>query len=403
MQPSNSKQTTNATVKNSSKASSGAGSNPQKKGKKKLLVILGSAFLAILLLGGVTTALIMRSINNKPEKVLADAMSKALRSTKTGADSLGMNMKIKMADNQSSPINEIEIKGVMSSDQNKNVQMDLEVNASIFRVRGSIQSNQDGNMYIQVKDIPSLLSSGLGDQAGIPEETKQKLLSLENKWIKISPEDIKELTGDDSFANSQKCSAAVQDLMSNKDFENNLQELYKGNQFVIINNSTNEDLNGRKMLKIDANLDQGAGKNFVRGAVETEPFKKMLEECGTNLDDFKNSASTEPSSNDSEFRNTKAYIWIDKKSREISKISFSADGYDNGRKSGDMTMDFDFTVPQTEIVTPTDTVNLLDLMRDLGIDPQSVQNSTGGFEDDSLETVAPRSLEDELQEQLNSL
>lgn len=336
----------------------------QKKDKKKLKVI-ATGVAAVLVVGGVTAALVVRSIYNKPENVVATALGNYL-----------LDGKDKNFDTKISMTMEEAVMGVKDVDLSANVQMsgkttqiDMTMNASIITLRGSIQSNENGTLYVKIEDLPALLSSSALQSSGIPAEMATQLASLDGKWIEIKAEDMEKLTGQKAGESSfDKCTNALYAALDDDKLGDSVDKLYKQNKFLLAKSATEEKVGDRKLLKVEVGLDEAKFSAFAINLSKSDVAKKAIDSCGLS------SNSGDQSTDDSELKDGKLTVWVDRGKKELVKLEATGDDYTKeGKKNMGMKMTMEAKKPAAKLAAPTDTVNILTLLTNLGIDPAMLQ------------------------------
>jgi len=345
--------------------------NSTKSSKKKKLKIIAIVVGVVLVLGGVTAALVVRSIYNKPENVVATALGNYL-----------LDGEDKNFDTKISLDMEEALMGVKNVDLGANVQMsgkttqiDLTINASIITLRGSIQSNENGNLYVKIEDIPALLSSSALQASGLPAEMATQLSSLDKKWIEIKPKDIEKLTGKESEESAlDKCTNALYAALDNDELGGSVDKLYKKHRFIIAKNAVEEKVGDKELLKVEVGLDQNKFNEFATELSKSDVAKKAIDDCGLSSDGNDNS-----SDDGSELKNGKLTVWVDRGKKELVKLEATGDNFTKDRqKNMGMKMTMDAKEPAVKLEAPSDTVNILTLLEGLGINPAMLQGLGGG-------------------------
>lgn len=342
---------------------------------KKLKVVLASV-AGVLLLGGAGFALYVKAQYNKPENVVAKAFSKyAFSSGDRKFDSV---IEFKSED-ASSPVSSVELKmGVETA--GKSTQIELEANLSVFRIRGAVQANENGNIYVQLKDLPALLGSGVTDAYGLPAEMKNQIAALDSKWIEITKEDLKSLTAGQTESNDTfgKCMDSVYAAMENKELGETVDKFYMKNRFVTAKSSNEEVVDGKKLLKVEVGLDKEKLDAFGKQLVQEDAIKKLASDCGVDKPD--SSTSQQASEAKDALRNTKVYAWVNRGKKELVKLEVTGDNYsEQGTKTGSLSFKMDVKEPSGKIEAPTEVVNIKELMQMFGVDPSMLSGASSAL------------------------
>ena len=342
-----------------------------KQPRKKILLMIGGVLVGVLMLGGLVGAVLYRNEKNKPENVLAESV-KNLLITKDD-QRFETTSKIKLA-NETLGVKEVELKMDIQN-SGMNAQADFEMNLSVLRLRGAVQVRDNGDIYVKVKDLPALLSSDLAAGTGIPEEMKTKLSELDDKWVEIKKEDIAELSGSSEYSDTyDKCMKSLYGLKEDKDFGKLVGDAYKDNRFMKVNNSSEEVVDGAKLLKIEVGLDQNVAKTFGENVGNSEQIKSIVKSCDT-AGSTASQAETEESD---DFQNGKMTVWIDRGKRKIKMIEMSGETTQKDREdAGIESLNFKIKIaePKVKIEKPTDSINIKDLLAQFGVDESTLNSS----------------------------
>jgi len=339
--------------------------------RNKKLKLLCMVLAALVLVGGVAAALVVRSIDNKPENVLAKAISKYAFSSEPKSFDLTTNVEFE------EPLfgaSEVDLKMDVAT-AGKSAQLDMELNISVLRLRGAVQFNEDGNIYVKVKDLPTLLGSDFANNNALTEEMRQKVLELDNKWIEITRDDIAKLTGGSNSEDVYgKCSNKLYELMSDKKLGDKMNGFYKGNRFLLARSSSEEVIDGKKLLKVEVDLDKDKLESFGLGLRNTAEYKDLMTVCGGDEEEADSAYETLP--DNEEFRNSKTYVWLDRGKKELVKVEMGTEFYQEGEKVwvGKVTMGVK-SATGVKIEAPTDKVNITDLLQSFGISPEMLNSS----------------------------
>jgi hypothetical protein len=332
--------------------------------KSKKLKILAIVLVAVLVVGGVASALVVKSIYNKPENVLAKAISKYAFSDEP--KNFDASMKLNLEE-PTSGIKDMEMKmSVLSS--GKSAQVDMELNLSVLRLRGAVQTNENGDIYVKVKDLPALLGSDFATAYGIPEEMKQQIQELDDTWIEITKADMDKLSGGQNSDNKyDKCVDKVYELMANESLADKVDGMYKDNRFFLAKSSSEEVINGKKLLKVEVGLDKTKLESFANGLKATGEYKDLATTCGINeTETLKNE---EDNISKSTVKNGKVFVWLDRGKKELVKMEMTGEFFEGERKTmtASMTMDVK-DGSNVKLEAPEKKVNIMELLQKFGID-----------------------------------
>lgn len=335
--------------------------------KKKGLKIVGLAVLGVLLVGGVVGALVIQSIKNQPQNVAAKSISNYLFGLKEGGKSK-FNLKFEPVEGS---VESIELGLDVATSKNlAAAQANIDLNVAAFRVRGSLQAAENGNFYIKLKDLPLLLDA-YGQNAGLSDEMKEQINSLGSKWIEITKDDLNSFSGG-ALNKENACSAAVSEALMGDELGNLIDKTYTSNRFMTSKNATTEELDGKKVLKVEVGLDKETAKKFGEKLGGSNLFKVLAEKCQDEFSSLNNSTEDSPN----EFVNGKLTVWADRGKKQLIKLEASGDVIENGEK----TMGVKFAVEpgkgdaSIEAIGEDNKVNIKDLLNTFGISPEMVQD-----------------------------
>jgi hypothetical protein len=334
---------------------------------KKVKIVLASLG-ALVVLGGIGAAAYVNSVYNRPENVLASAMGKYLLDGKDKSFDSTINVKLLDEGAQASGITEVEFKlGVQTS--GKTVQADVELNVAVFSIKGAVQANENGNIYVQVKDLPALLGSDVATAYGIPEEMKEQIAALDEKWVEITKEDLANLTNQpvESGDTLDRCTEAIYGALESEDLANDFDKFYRKNKFLLANNPTEEVVNGKKLLKVDVGIDEEKAGAFGREFGNLQQVKDLFGACGLNSGE----SAVEEAEDD--LSNGKMTVWLDRGKRELVRLEASGDGFDQETKTNEVKFSMEVKEPGAKLEAPSEVVNIKELMEMFGIDPSMLQ------------------------------
>jgi hypothetical protein len=253
----------------------------------------------------------------------------------------------------------------------KTTQMDIEANLAIFRLRGAVQVNENGNLYVQLKDLPALLGSDVAAAYGIPEEMKQQMASLDQKWIEITKEDLANLTGQEAGTSElDKCTEAVYGVLENKALADDFNKFYKKHRFLLANNPVEEEVGGQKLLKVEVGLDEAKLKSFGDEFGKTTAIVDLVARCGLDSEESTVNETTD------DLRNGKMTAWLDRGKRELVRLEASGDSFEQEVKAAEVKFSMSVKAPSGKLEAPTEVVNVMQLVEMFGVDPAILSEST---------------------------
>ena len=368
---------------------------PEKKSRKKLAIILCSVGGFIILC--VAAFLIWWFVYfNNDNSLLSSAFDK-LVTNKGGTVEVNMTSKVTATSDgtKSEMTLTANAKGSGSNgDAAADVTVKLAGSGLSLELDGSVFISRNGDVYVKINNLPTLLSAfsslqakaGLADSQTSLADYTTMLAPINNKWIKISASDLQNINSalannlneslpDASSANLQTCLTNVSNkIVSDKSARQNLLTALKSNDFLNAKRVT-KDANGVKYeLTINADNAEAFAKNFAN----TDIAKQITSCFSDNGVDLSSLAKTDSasSSDTSALKNANIhfYFWVDRGSREARRAELDMwIPIDSGSVTVTMTMSNDYQ-PKT-VSAPTDATDLQSVIQNLqgsGLDSESL-------------------------------
>lgn len=334
--------------------------------KKKGLKIAGIVVLAILMLGGVVGALVVQSIKNQPQNVAAKSISNYLFGIKEGGKSkITFKFSGNGVESGEAVLSLATSKGLSSGQAN----VDFKVDGN--QLGGSVQVAENGSFYIKVNNISSILSAFTASSSTLSNEQKEMLNSLGEKWVEVTPDDIKSLGGD-KFSTENECSKALSETLMGDDLGNLVDSTYTANRFMTAKNSSTEELDGRKVLKVEVGLDEATAKKFGQKLSQNSLVKGVLDKC---KDEFSGLSNNQDSSS-TEFKNGKLTVWADRSKKQLVKLEASGEMVKDGESEGMLSLVVEPNKGDVSIeeIGEDDKVNIKELLSAFGVSPEMIQS-----------------------------
>ncbi len=305
-----------------------------KKSKKGLIIGLISLLGVLILGGGLLAVLLVLSLNNKPEKVLADAVSNLVTDTFAGipVNTKGSFKVVNKGEGQS--VSEVSIEYQAKAEQNAvkfqgssefSADVKVKTGEQTINVSGTIIYSKDKTIYIKLENVRQAVTSILGGNEATAEVLKTIdpiITKIDNKWISITENDIKELAGNQvSTETVSECSGALQKVEVSKADQKAIKRIFKENPFFSVSeNLKTEDVNGQASFHYRLDANQPEGKAFITEVGKLDSFKELTQKCGEAGKGLENEVSSETSE-------TKPVIelWVGKKDRRVNRIAVTGD------------------------------------------------------------------------------
>ncbi len=334
--------------------------------KKKGLKIAGIALLLVLVLGGGVAALVVQSIKNQPQNVAAKSISNYLFGLKDGGKSkITFKFNSDSVKSGEAVLELATAKGLAAGQGNINFKVDGN------QLGGSVQVAENGNLYVKVNNLASMLGSFTGDSSALTEEQKSVISSLNEKWVEITADDIKSLGGD-KFSQENECTTALSSAVMGDELGSLVDRTYTSNRFMTANSSSVEELDGRKVLKVEVGLDEETARKFGEKLGKSNLIQNIFDKCKDELSSL--DSSSESSSGG--FKNGKLTIWADRGKKQLVKLEASGETSEGDQKNSSFSLIVEPGKGDVEIenIGDDNKINIKDLLSAFGVDEGMLQS-----------------------------
>lgn len=341
---------------------------PQQKPPKSKKMLIGAivGLAAILLLGGSAATYALWYQN--PQKVVTDAIVNMLKAETYLVDG---TVEILNIGDEDTSVNKISLaldgKSTTTTGE-MNAKLSIDAEDKTYDLEGSALVDSDANIYFKVKNIKSLTDEMAAESQAASPYVDQLVAKIEDKWIRISADDYKEVSEDASKV--QKCFADTMKKYENDSkAQSQIADAYKNNQFIVI-----EEELGTKDGNIGYAIegDQDKAKSFANALKETDIYKD-LSKCD---DSFKiDTDDVEDAVKDDDGTESRLEVWISQFGHELrqTKASLKTD-----EASVEAVLNTQFN-QEVSVSAPTDFVTIKDLMEDINnIIMEQMMNNYGG-------------------------
>lgn len=292
---------------------------PRKFSKKTKMVFTLLAVLLVLVVGGAISGYLY--LNNKPEKVLADALTNSVTdllakkpATTTGTFTYvvkGGKFTISF-DAKSSGEG-----GLGTAD------MIIEYGGKSYSVKTSALVLANNEYYVKVENLKKtvdLLTVNQPAFASYSSYFTAIVDKIDNKWIKITEADINELSGV-SKQTVNKCSAAVEKLRLTSKEQKITKRLFKENQFIVASQKYgSEKVDGEDSFHYKLDFNDKAASSFARQILTMSSFGAVKTECKINADKLAKELKPESKLSGKE---PVLELWVSKSTRRPTKLRVS--------------------------------------------------------------------------------
>lgn len=332
---------------------------PANKSKKPLLI---GVILAVIVLAGAALAGTYVYMNNKPEKVLADAFANTASDLldKKPASTIG-ELSFESKGDTPAKVN-LKFDGKSNGENGQgSAEVTVTFDGKTYNVKTSAAVFGEDEFYFKIENLKKTVDTLVANQ---PEfklytSTLDPIISkLDNQWIKVTKDDLKQFGMVDE-QKVDKCSAAVQNLKLSKDDKKQLKKLFKENQFIVASEKLKtEKAADESSFHYKLDFNDKAAESFAKQVIEMKSLSTVKKDCGIDQKDieegFKKS-TTEEEKNDVK---PVVELWVGKKSRRPTKFKVTA-------SDKEFTLDFNTELKlNTKNVTvekPTDSISVNEL------------------------------------------
>lgn len=298
------------------------------RGVKTIFVII--AALAVILGGGYSAYALWY---NQPKKVTDDALRSALT-----AKSAGFSGKVEYtpADSGSSSMVTVNYDGQTNQDSMQlNLKMSLNFSPVNINFDTSLISTKDDDLYIKVdhaKDIMNTYAGFLGTSVDADPALKKISDEVDNKWVKITAADLKELNSEGDDQQGACIEKAVTDFQNDKSQQQQLFKSFNDNRFVTVEKQLGTSkIGGRMSQGYELGYDQKKAESFGKAAEQLTVFKALKKCVGDKTDTSTSDDATTDTSN------IKVEVWADQWDHTLTRVRLSNN--DNG--NGTLSFNFD--------------------------------------------------------------
>jgi hypothetical protein len=307
---------------------------------KKIFLLGGIGLILILII----LALIYTYWYQNPKKVVADGVVQALNAK-------SVSYKGTFTAKSTSNV-EVQFNGAAAV-KGGSVDMKLTL-ASLdkkYTIDGSGLLNDKGDVYFKIKNIDDLAQNY---RKAIPATSQglfdQIVAKINDKWIKISSEDLKSYSAD--VATTQKCmTEAFKKMQNDETVRSEVVAIYKRYPFIVIDKTLGSKDGSLGYL---LNIDQNKAQSFMVAFRGTALYKS-LHACDKSLVlDIGDSKSGTTMNQNGIFE-----VWIDSWTHHITKVVVA-----DKSKTTNLTVSPSFNKP-VSVTTPSKSTTLEQLQKDV--------------------------------------
>ena len=353
-----------------------------KQKKKRLLKIIIIVLVFLLILGGGGGYAYYTIMNNKPEKVLADALGNSLKDLLDRKPSSAIG-SIKYEFKGSKKGNATIEYSTKTADNNSQQEASLNLKYENVDVtaKGAVIMLGSDEIFVKFTDLRQTveqISENSPDLALVVDVYKPLVDKIDNKWIKIDKQSLVDL----GFANSEeevdKCSSALTNLRISKKDQKQIKKLFLDNQFAFaVEKLPKEKIENEASYHYKLDFNEQKSITFMKSMLELESYKTLKSDCelkdekyDKQLEDLKNNTNKE-----ADKVKPVVELWVGSKTRLPTKLKVTT-------SEETITMEFVSTIKINDksfkIEAPADSMNIKDLKTEIeSLFGNNLSNSIG--------------------------
>lgn len=234
----------------------------KKPSKKRLILLIAAAVLIVLL--GSATAVYALWYNN-PQKVVTDALQSAATAKTTMTNGTVIFTSDASADEFKAEVSFTSKVHNVDSYGQLEAKLKLTSAEATSEFSGAGMVSESGAVYLKFNDVQKMYKDFIEKQEAADMITQDPKLSqsiqnfikkIDGNWIKISQDDIKQLSEDYDYAKFKQCEQAVQNnFIQSKEQQQELRNIYNDHQFILLTQKGTTTIDGAQTNKYDVGFD----------------------------------------------------------------------------------------------------------------------------------------------------
>ncbi|MFO0970824.1 MAG: hypothetical protein U0520_00525 [Candidatus Saccharimonadales bacterium] len=334
--------------------------NLRKSNKKGLFIGFALAFVVLLTGGGAFA--FYNYQNNKPEKVLADALANTISSfgEESSSTTLG-SLTYEYKGDQSVKV-KVAFEGKATGEDGQgSADITLDFAGRMYTVKTSAVVFGEDEVYFKVEKLKALVDQLLlnnPEAAAYGEYVNPIVAKVDNRWIKITKNDISKLSSA-SKDEVDTCTEALKSFKISKDDSKQLKKLFNENQFIVVSEKLkNQTAANESSFHYKLDFNNAAAESFAKEVITLESFKTIKQDC--ELDEKKIAEGFKDAKDGVAKEASKPVVelWVGKKTRRPTKFRVSADDKDI---TVDFSSEFRFGAEDVLIERPKKSISVTDL------------------------------------------
>lgn len=294
---------------------------PRAKKQPKKRLILGAFVALLVILFTAAGALTYRHFNNKPEKVLADALANTVEDL-TQKKSSGLSGTFTFAVQGDNPLTISLQFDSKLSDASGEGQADIAVDflGKAYHIKASALAPNDEEAYIKLQNLRETFAALVANHpefTGYSNVVEPFITKFDDRWIKITKEDFAPLGLTDE-QRIKTCATALKSLVLSGADKAQLKKIFKANQFMV----AGEQHAGGGDFHYKLDFNKVAAQNFLKQAATIPSFAEVKTACAIDEESILDNLSQENGGTNQ--MEPVVELWVSKKTRRPTKFQISA-------------------------------------------------------------------------------
>jgi|GEM_PF-6977097 len=325
-------------------------------------------FVGIMLIAGcllASLAMAATYINNRPEKVLADALTNTTGDLLDGTPiSATGNLVFESKGEQ--PVKVWVTFDSRASAENSAGSATIRVlySGKVLNLKASTIILGNGDYYFKIENLKQAIADVTDVQPVFSTYalyTDPIVAKLDNKWVKVTKDDLNQPSGVDTES-FDKCMTALKNLDISKTDQQEIKKIFKQNQFIrMVESLKSEKVAGEDSFHYKLDFNGNAFKNFANLVAANDSLKTAMYDCRlvgeTVHSEFKYTISQ-----NSKEKKPVVELWVSKNSRRPTKLRLNQSNQD---LTADFSTEFKMKPKVFTIEKPAGAISIDSLKTDL--------------------------------------
>lgn len=349
---------------------------PPKRSRTKLILIIVAAVLVVLLGSG---AAVYALWYNNPQKVMIDALQSAA-TARTSVTSGTIVIAVEDgADDVEADISFTTKAHQVDSHGQLAAQLKLTTGDTSTSFSGEAMVAESGAVFVKFNDVAKLykdfieqqdMAAMLKQDQALSKSIDTLIKKIDGKWIKISQDDIRQVSSRYDYDKFKACYQAAQNtLMQSREQQQELRAVYTDHEFITLTPQGGETIDGALTNHYAVGVNVSKAYDAY-AAYENSAYAKASQACNTHVSDAVSEYEKVKKPSDSDIRDqqqqmdkVKTDVYVTQFTHQLKRVTVSY--ADNESKSSfHSTFDFDFS-QQVSSPEPSSSVSIKEIQSDL--------------------------------------